>query len=99
MLVAVFGVAAQAYGYGGGYGGHAASLAVHSQQHVKYYDTPSSGYAKPTNVLVEGQAAPVNMKFRTYSSPLNVYQQHINQKAKQIFVLLNKKNLTFITVL
>ena len=62
------------YGYGG-YGG-AIPAAIRSHHSVRYYEVPSSGYARPTNVVVDANTVPMNILFRSASSALNVQQYH-----------------------
>ncbi|KAH9398061.1 hypothetical protein TYRP_019437 [Tyrophagus putrescentiae] len=63
-------------GGGGGYGGASGNLAVITNQRVSYIDTPSRGYAQPTNVNVESQMSPINLNFQSSSSPVNINHRH-----------------------
>lgn len=52
------------------------SLATHTNQHVNYVDTPNQGYVYPTSVNVDSQPAPINLMYRTISSPVNIRHHH-----------------------
>ena len=69
--------------YGNGNGnGNGNSLAVMSSQlPVKYRDVPiQRSYAKPNSVYVDSQASPLNLVFRSTSSPVNIDSQHSGER-------------------
>ncbi|KAH9398053.1 hypothetical protein TYRP_019429 [Tyrophagus putrescentiae] len=74
-------VATASANYGGGYGmGYAVGpgpLAVHTRQSVAYIPTASSGYAAPTAVAIDGQAPPLAIQYRTFSSPVSINHVHV----------------------
>ena len=47
-----------------------------TNQRVSYVDTPSRGYANPTNVNIESSPAAINLNFESSSSPVNINHQH-----------------------
>ncbi|KPM06716.1 DFP2-like protein 23 [Sarcoptes scabiei] len=50
--------------------------AILSQHAIHHYEVPSHGYVQPTNVEVSSNNAPINLLFRSSSSPLNIKQYH-----------------------
>ena len=66
-------------GGNGGNGGYGATgnLAVITNQRVSYVDTPSQGYAAPTNLNIDSRSGPINLNFQSYSSPVNIQHNHV----------------------
>lgn len=66
-------------GAGNGNYGSSNSLAVMSSQRpVQYRDVPvpPRSYVRPNNVYVDSQPTPLNLVFRSTSSPVNIDSQH-----------------------